>query len=52
MNRLIDTGRKCGKETDINRSQVMRVSGRSESLRVKEIDHFKYFEHELRKDGY
>ena len=55
---MVDTGRKCGMEVNINQSQLMRVSRRNESLRIKignrklnDVDHFKCLER-LARDGY
>ena len=59
VNRLPDTGRKYGMEINIDKSQVMRVSRRNESLQItvknrelKEVDHFKYLGSVLTRDGY
>ena len=59
VNRLVDTERKYGLGININKSQAMRVSWSTESLQMKvnnrelkEVDHFKYFESELTRDGY
>jgi Reverse transcriptase (RNA-dependent DNA polymerase). len=35
VNRLVDTGRKYGMKINIDKSQVMRVSRRNESLQIK-----------------
>ena len=35
VNRLVNTGRKCGMEINIDKSQVMRVSRSNESLQIK-----------------
>ena len=35
MNRLVDTGMKCGMEINIDKSQVMRVSSSNEPLQIK-----------------
>ena len=34
-NRLVDTGSKYGMETNIDKSQVMKISRRKESLQIK-----------------
>ena len=59
LNRLVETGRKYGMEINIDKSQVMRVSRSNESLQIKlingelkEVDHFKYPESVLTRDGY
>ena len=59
VSRLVETRSKYGMETNINQSQVMRVSSRNESLQIKvnngelkEIDHFKYLGSVLTRDGY
>jgi Reverse transcriptase (RNA-dependent DNA polymerase). len=38
LNRLTDTGRKYGMEINFEKSQVMRVSRRNESLQIKLIE--------------
>ena len=59
VNRLVNTGRKCGMEINIDNSQVMRVSRRNESLQIKisnrevnDVDHFKYLVSVLKRDDY
>ena len=59
VNRLVETGRKYGMEININKSPVMRVYRRNESLQVKvnnrelkQIDHFKCLESVLAKNCY
>ena len=58
LNRLVDTGRKYDMEINIDKSQVMRVSRRNESLQIevnnrelKEVDNFKYLESILTRNG-
>ena len=58
VNRLVDT-EKYGMEIKLNKSQVMKVSRRNESLHIivdnsvlKEVYHFKYLANVLIKDGY
>ena len=59
VNRLVDTGRNYDTEINIDKSQVMRVSRRNESLRIKvgnrelkEVDPFKHLGTVLTRDGY
>ena len=59
VNRLVDTGRKYGMEINIDKSQVMRVSRRNESLQIKvntgelkEVVHSKYLGSVLTIDGH
>jgi hypothetical protein len=56
---LVDNERKYGLEINIDKSQVMRVSRSNKSLQIKvnnrelkQVDHFKYLESGLRRDGY
>ena len=59
VNSLIDTGRKCGMEINIDISQVMRVSWSNGSSQIKvnnrklkEVDHFKSLGSVLTRNGY
>ena len=59
VNRLVDTGRKCAMEINIDKTQVMRKSRSNESLQnivnnteLKEVDHFKYLGSVLTRDDY
>ena len=58
-NRLVYTGRKYGMQINNDKSQIMRVPTRNESLQIsignrelKEDDHFKYLGSVLARDGY
>ena len=59
VNRLVDTGRKCGMEINTDKSQVMRVARRNDSLWIEvcirelnKVNHFKYLGSVLIRDGY
>ena len=57
--RMVDTEIKCGRELNIDKSQIIRVSRSNESLQIQEnnrepkgIDHFIYIGSVLTRDSY